>query len=241
VKKQDEQHVCCIRRCYVNVNINITCNNCLITTQPNIKFLGIYISDTINWSCHIESIIPKLCSACYIMRSIKPYMPVTTLKTIYFSYFNTVMSCGLYLWGNSLHSLKIFGMQKGIIRIMIGCNSRVSCRNLFRKLEILPLASQYILSLMLFLVKNKNLFILNSGNGNRSTRQSRNFYEPLSNLTVYQKGVHCMGIRVYNNLPFHIKVESYNLSKSKICLKHFLHTHYFYSIEEYFQYVAGTS
>jgi hypothetical protein len=145
------------------------------------------------------------------------------------------MNYGLYLWRNSPHILKIFKIQKRIIRIMIGCNSRVSCRNLFRKLEILPLASQYILSLMLFVLKNKNLFILNSGNHNKSTRQSRNFYQPLSNLTVYQKGVYCMGIRVYNNLPFHIKEESYNFSKFKRCLKHFLHTHYFYSIEEYFQ------
>jgi hypothetical protein len=84
---------------------------------------------------------------------------------------------------------------------MIGCNSRVSCRNLFRKLEMLPLASQYILSFMLFVAKNKNLFILNLGNHDISARQSMNFYQPLSNLTVYQKGVHCMGIRVYNNLP----------------------------------------
>jgi hypothetical protein len=35
----------------------------------------------------------------------------------------------------------------------------------------------------------------------------------LPNLTVYQKGVYCMGIRVYNILPFHIKEESYNHSK----------------------------
>jgi hypothetical protein len=74
-----------------------------------------------------------------------------------------------------------------------------------------------------------------------STRQSMNFYQPLSNLTVYQKGMHCMGIRVYNDLPFYIKKESYNLSKFKMCLKHFLHIHYFYSIEEYFQYRAGIS
>jgi hypothetical protein len=129
-----------------------------------------------------------------------------------------VMSYGLYLWGNSPHTLKIFRMQKRIITIMIGCNSTVSCRNLFRKLDILSLASQYILSLMLFVVKNKNLFILNSGNHNLSARHSTNFYQPLSNLTVYQKGVHCMGIRVYNNLPFYIKEESYNLRKYNTCL-----------------------
>jgi len=53
------------------LDINIVCDDNLITDLPNIKFLGIYIHDSINWSCHIEYIIPKLISACYIMKSIK--------------------------------------------------------------------------------------------------------------------------------------------------------------------------
>jgi hypothetical protein len=88
---------------------------------------------------------------------------------------------------------------------------------------------------------HNNLFILNSDNHNTGTRQSKNFYHPLTNFTVYQKGVHYMGIRVFNNLPPYIKEESQNVRKFKNCLKWFLHTHYFYSIEEYFQYKANIS
>ena len=67
---------------------------------------------------------------------------------------------------------------------MIGCKSRVSYRNLFRRLEILPLVSQYILSIMLFGVKNKNLCILNSENHTKSTRQFNNFCQPITNLII---------------------------------------------------------
>jgi len=88
-------------------------------------------------------------------------MPLNTIKTIYYSYFNSVMSYGLLFWGNSPHSQTIFRIQKKIIRIMVGCRSRASCRNLFRELEILPLASQYIYSLLLFVVNNINLFLFN--------------------------------------------------------------------------------
>jgi len=42
------------------LDVKIVCNDNLITALPNIKFLGIYIHDSINWSCHIEYIIPKL-------------------------------------------------------------------------------------------------------------------------------------------------------------------------------------
>jgi hypothetical protein len=98
---------------------------------------------------------------------------------------------------------------------MTGCNSRISCRSLFKKWEILPFESFYILSLMLFVVNNKNLFTLNSDKCNISTRHINNFYQPASNYTVYQKGVYCMGSRVFNNLPPHIKEKSYNLKKFK--------------------------
>jgi hypothetical protein len=63
-------------------NINIVCNNRLITTMSNVKFLGIHVNDSLNSSCHVESIIPKLSSACYIVKSIKPYMPINTMKTL---------------------------------------------------------------------------------------------------------------------------------------------------------------
>ena len=78
-------------------------------------FLGIYICihDSINWSCHIEYIIPELSSTCYIMRSIKPFMSLNTVKTIYYSYFNAFISYGLPEWGISSHSTKIFRMKKG--------------------------------------------------------------------------------------------------------------------------------
>ena len=134
-------------------NINIVCNGNIVTALPKIKFLGIYIQDSINWSCHIDYIIPKLSSACYAMISIKPVMSLNTLKTIYC--FNAIVSYGLPFWGNSPHTIKVFRIQKRVIRIMLGCKQRVSCRNLFRRLKILPLASQYIILLMLFIIKNK--------------------------------------------------------------------------------------
>jgi hypothetical protein len=66
------------------LDINIVCNDNKIKIIPNIKFLGIYIHDSINWSCHIEYIIQKLSSACYIMRSNKHFKAFNILKTIYF-------------------------------------------------------------------------------------------------------------------------------------------------------------
>ena len=123
----------------------------------------------------------------------------------------------------------------------MGYKNKVSCRNLFRRLEILPFVSQYILLLTLFVVNNKILFTLNSENHTKGTRRSNNFYQPITNLTVYQKEVHYMGIKIFNNLPPYIKNLSNNVRKFEIYLNRFLHTHPFYSIEEYFQHKRTTN
>jgi len=68
------------------------------------------------------------------------------------------MSYGIIFWGNSWHSPIIFRLQKKVIRIMEGCGNRVSCRSLFRELQIFPLKSQYMLSLLTFVVQNKTFF-----------------------------------------------------------------------------------
>jgi hypothetical protein len=101
-------------------------------------------------------------------------------------------------------------------------------------LEILPLASQYILSLLRFVINNKNHFALNSDKHNLNLRRINNFYQPPSYLATYQNGVYCMGIKVYNSIPPYIKEELHNPRRFETCLKHFLHAHYFYSLKEYF-------
>jgi hypothetical protein len=65
-------------------------------------------------------------------------------------------------WDNHTDSIRVFQLQKKVVRIMAGAKSRVSCKPLFKILEILTLPSQYILSLMTFLAYNLEYFTFNS-------------------------------------------------------------------------------
>jgi hypothetical protein len=104
---------------------------------------------------------------------------------------------------------------------MMGCRKEVSCRNLFRNLNIISSKSQYILSLIIFIIKNKSQFTVNSDIHNISTRQHTNLHQPTSNLTGYRKGIYYSGIRVYNNLPLHIKQLSDDPKNFELQLKKF--------------------
>jgi hypothetical protein len=195
----------------------------LIPNVSHTKFLGVNIDSTLSWRTHIEQLISKFSTACYVIRS----MSHTTLIVVYYSLFHSIINYGLIFWGNSSYCCKIFRMQKKVIRIIMGCRGRDKCRNLFKKLRILPLKSQYLLSLLLLVVNNKDQFIANSENYSINMRQSTNLHLPQAKLARYQKRVYNLGIKIYNSLPSDIKNFSYNLKKFKAVLKTFLYTNCF--------------
>ncbi len=137
-------------------DIQITYEDQQIRTAIETKFLGLFINITLSRTTHIEHtqyFIPTL----QTMQPVKLYVSPSTLKMIYYSFFHSVMTYGLLFWAHTSDSIKIFRLQKKIIRIMMGCRSSDS---LFFNLEILPLPSQYILSLLLFMMKNRKQFMV---------------------------------------------------------------------------------
>ena len=61
-------------------------------------------------------------------------------------------------------------MQKRVMKIIMGCDYRDSCRELFKALSILTLSAQYIFSLVFFFVNNRDYFVSNSVYHNINTR-----------------------------------------------------------------------
>jgi hypothetical protein len=127
-------------------------------------------------------------------------------------------------------------MQKRIIRIMVGIRNRDSSREFFKRLKILPLQSQYLLSLLLFVAANGDYFRSNSEIHSFNTKNKLNLHPPLSKLTVFQRGPYYSGIKAFNNLPAYIKNLLQTKKQFKQALKEFLHFHSFYSLNEFYNY-----
>jgi hypothetical protein len=180
-------------------------NNKFVACTSTTKFLGMSLNETLSWDNHTEALAKKLGMACYIIRSAKTYMSTSSLKTIYYALFHSLMTYGIIFWGNSALGATILRLHKKAIRIMDGCVNRVSCRDLFRKFHILPLPSQYLLPLLMFVVQHEDLFITSMDSHNLETRQRNNLYTPQVNLSVYQKEAYYSGVKIYNKLPSNIK------------------------------------
>ena len=158
------------------------------------------------------------------------------MRLVYFSYFHSILSYGIIFWGNSTHSKYIFKIQKRTIRVIANSRTRDSCWELFKSLRILPLASQYIFSLLMFVVKNRELFNLNSDIHYFATRYNNNFHLPSAQLTLFQRGVYYSGIKIFNHLPLSIKNLSRDIRQFKRALKGFIQLNSFYSLEEYYNF-----
>ena len=169
---------------------DITLLNNQITNSTNTKFLSLTIEEMLSWKCHINQMLSRLSLACHAVKVITPLMSEDILKMIYYSYVHLIITYGMIFWGNSPHSTDILKFHKRIIRIMTKSKSRDSCRQLFKRLEILPLQSQYIFSVLLFVVKNKDLYTTNQEIHNITTSSNTNLHPPVCNLTVFQKGAY---------------------------------------------------
>jgi hypothetical protein len=144
-------------------------------------------------------------TACCVIRSLKPYMNINAIIMIYRSLFHAVMTYGIIFWENSSHSTRVFRMQEKAIRIIMGCSNRESCRNWFKELNILPLMSQYTLSLLTFVSNNKGQNFTHCEILHTNTRHTSNLHSRRTQMNIYQKGVYYSGIKIFNCLPQDIK------------------------------------
>jgi hypothetical protein len=129
-----------------------------IEESVNTKFLGLQTDNHFNWKNHTDQMIPMLSGACYAVRSMFHSSNTDTLKSIYFARFHSIMKYGIIFGHNSSNSKMICTLPKRIVRIMASAKPKNSFRSLFKKLQILPLPCEYILSLMNSVVKNQRIF-----------------------------------------------------------------------------------
>jgi hypothetical protein len=153
---------------------------------------------------------------------------------VYFSVFSLSNILWFDFWGNAINIKCVFKSQKRAIRIIIGSKYNDSCRQIFKPLKILLLSAQYIYSLLMFVVNNRNLILDNADLNSIKLRNSYNLHPPLSHLTKCQKTVHYSRIRVFNHLPTSINSIANETNLLKKTLKWFLMDNSYHSMDEFF-------
>ena len=92
--------------------MNLEYNNKSIRTKLDTKFLGIIMGSTLQCKAHIDSLLMKLYTPCYALRTLKLITSQRVLVIVYFSYFHSIMSYCIIFWGASPHSISFFRLQQ---------------------------------------------------------------------------------------------------------------------------------
>ena len=165
-----------------------------------------------------------------MIKSLRETLSTYMIRNLHFTKFQSLLRFGILSWGGESNR-KIFILQKRVIRVMAGVNSRTSCRQLFKELNILTLSSLYILEVTCFLKRYCQSLELNANVHIHNKRRKMDIHIKSHRTNLYKNSVINMGSIIYK-LPDHLKeIDSFKVFKRK--LKLFLLLHTFYSVEEF--------
>ncbi|CAH2094915.1 unnamed protein product [Euphydryas editha] len=197
------------------------------------KFLGIIIDSKLQWDLHIEGLASRLSSAAFAVKKIRLLTDVDTARVVYFSYFHSIMSYGILLWGNVATVNIIFVLQKRAIRAIYSLGPRVSLRDKFKEIKILTVASQYVYENVMYVHKNIHEFPRNCDMHSINTRNKHKLVMPVTRLRRVSNSFYGQCIRLYNRLPENVQKAS--IAKFKKIVKERLCTKGYYSINDFLE------
>jgi hypothetical protein len=125
---------------------------------------------------------------------------IPTAITIYYAHIYIRLRYGILAWGLSRKAVRTFKLQKWAVRITCRAKKRDSCRNLFKKLQDLPLPCIFIFcAVMLIRDHESNLSLVKNLNiHNYHTRCRDNFAVRQHSLSIFNTGPVTMNCRIYN-------------------------------------------
>ena len=100
--------------------IKIKLNGKKLIPTDNIKYLGIYLDDTLSGKAQYNELSKKLYRSNSMLAKCRDYVPANELKSIYYAIFSSHLTYGLQVWGqcNDKYLKTIFTIQKNALRII---------------------------------------------------------------------------------------------------------------------------
>jgi hypothetical protein len=207
-------------------------NSNLVRPSHSVKLLGIYLDQKLSWHVHVESVCKRLSRIVYLLKHLKNYISKDYLKSVYFGLFQSVLTYGLILWGNSSSINNFLLLQKKAIRILTNSGFRDHCKPLFIQEHVLTVINLYIFHCMLHVKKHISSYTLNLHVHSYNTRTRNAINRPFTRLSKVLDSYEHVGVKLFNRLPARAQDVSY---------KHFKHVLYdwlanrpFYNIDEFF-------
>ena len=133
-------------------DIKIKLNGKKLYPSKKIKYLGVYLDETLSGDSHCEELVKKLNRANGMLAKARHFVPLNELTNIYHAIFSSHLMYGCQIWTQKLLSVtdKISILQKNAVRIMTFSDFKAHSEPLFKQLEILKFKDNIVLQNCLF-------------------------------------------------------------------------------------------
>ena len=129
----------------INHDLSIKIDGTKLENVLSYKYLGIFIDSGLKWDKHIEHVVKKITRAVGITYKLKQYMPTSTLRSVYFSLFQSYVQYGIAAWGAAAQKYlrQINDLQNRIARSHCNAAPRTKINQLYSTLDILKLTDLF--------------------------------------------------------------------------------------------------
>ena len=165
----------------INTELNLKIDGKKIVPAHNVKYLGVYLDEFLSFKSHASELSSKLRRSNGMLAKIRHFVPSETLRSIYFSIFDSNLTYCCTVWGQKGNSSidKIISLQNSALRILTFSDNRSPSKPLYTQLKILQFRQHIELQNALFV--NASLNKLNP--------------LPLSNMFALQRDSHAHATR----------------------------------------------
>lgn len=194
------------------LNGAVIIRNCPAVNNKVAKFLGLHMDEHLTWRSQINHIKAKIAQATFAMNKVKNLLPLSAMKTLYYSLIHSNLLYGILAWGNSPSIKGLEILQKKAIRIINNKSYNSHTEPLFKSNNILRLEDLYFNQVSLFMhdLNHRNLPVsfndiythVNVNREGMATRQTPLNYYPTRPRTKFSETMpkHIF-IKTWNGLP----------------------------------------
>ena len=197
-----------------------------LTKVSDIKFLGIYIDDKLNFNAHVKQLLSKLSRAVGLMKRMSQILPDKVMLNLYYSLFYSHLTYGITAWGKSSvrNSKKLASMQKRAWKLLAIHDPKYNLLNyesVYKYFVSVKTHKTMFLQNHNYFQEKFQQFVPAHSHETRSRAQN-NLNTPLFRTNKCQNSFIFQAILTWNSLPTSIKIPNISLPVFKKKLKEHL-------------------
>lgn len=204
----------------------------VIKRATKIKYLGLFLDETLSFSDHIKHVETKLSSASGILWKLRRQLPQHIKKKIYQSLFETHLSYMINVWGtasdDAIKYLQV--IQNRALRNVYDLDRMYNRVDMYKNQVdgCLPLRGLLFQKLAVFILNilsrniHSNMQFERTGDGR--TRDKKSLKLSKAKTMYGRKSVKYMGVKIYNSLPQEIKTARHIYSAKWLIKAHIRET-----------------